>query len=123
MSHSISGTNNISHKDNATAIAKGIHQILDDLHGKMPDAKVLLLSVLPRATEVMDTEVQEINKLISRFADNKRIHYLDLAIHFEISLAHEKEELFNADHLHLSVKGYEMWYKVMEPSFAKLLAE
>ena len=62
-------------------------------------------SVLPRQPENTDKIVHEINTLIQKFADQKRVHYLDLAIHFETSLGHEKAELFVADHVHLSTKG------------------
>lgn len=115
-----SGTNNIG-SNSAADIAKGIHAILDDIHQKMPDAKVLLLSVLPRQPANLDTIVHDINKIISRFADHHRVHYLDLAVHFEVKLGEEHAELFVPDHVHLSEKGYEMWYKVMEPSFKKLI--
>ena len=115
------GTNNITGHNSAVDIAKGIHAILDALHAKMPEAKVLLLSVLPRQPANTDKIVHDLNSIISRFADHTRLHYLDLAVHFELSLGHEKAELFVPDHLHLSAKGYEMWYKVMEPTFKKLI--
>ena len=119
VSHS--GTNNIK-VNSAADIAKGVHAILDTLHTKMPEAKVLLLSVLPKQPEKTDQIVHDINKIISRFADHTRVHYLDLAVHFEISLGHEKAELYVPDHVHLTAKGYELWHKVMEPSFKKLIA-
>src|SRR5699024_9721857 len=114
------GTNNIG-TNPAADIAKGIHAILEALHAKMPEAKVLLLSVLPRQPAKTDQIVHDLNSIISRFADNTRVHYFDLAVHFEYSLGHEKAELFVPDHVHLTAKGYEMWYKVMEPTFKKLI--
>ncbi|KAJ6222321.1 hypothetical protein RDWZM_000866 [Blomia tropicalis] len=115
------GTNNIrlhSSKD----IAKGIHAILDALYSKMPNAKVLLLSVLPRQPENIDSIVHDINKSISQYADNKRVFWLDLTTNFEVTLGLEKAELFLPDHVHLTEKGYQMWQKVMEPTFSKLIA-
>ena len=115
------GTNNVSHKDNATAIAKGVITILDSLHSKLPNAKILLLSVLPRADVRYDTEIHELNKLISRFADNARVYWFDLAIYFETSLAHVIAELYEFDQIHLSLKGYTLWHEKMEPIFSQLI--
>lgn len=110
----------MSGADTPADTAKGVHAILDSLHKKFPTAKVLLISILPRAGEKLDTKVHDTNALIARFADNIRVHYLDLAVHFEISLGVEVVELFVADHVHLTAKGYELWYKTMEASFVQL---
>ena len=117
----IIGTENLSINDKPADIAKGVKAILDVLRQKIPHAAILMLSVLPRNTVPLDTAVHQLNSLIAAFADNKSIHYLDLGAHFETSLAHEKKELYLGDQLHLSEKGYEMWHKVMEPSFAMLI--
>ena len=87
----------------------------------MPDAKVLLLSVLPRANVKYDVEIHELNKLIARFADQTRVHWFDLAVYFETSVAHVLAELYELDKIHLSLKGYQLWYEKMEPLFSKLL--
>src|SRR5699024_1613080 len=115
------GTNNLSINDKPADIAKGVKAILDALHQKIPHTAILMLSVLPRNTIALDTAVHLLHSQIAAFADTKLIHYLDLGAHFETSLAHEKKELYLGDQLHLSEKGYEMWHKVMEPSFAKLI--
>ena len=116
------GTNNLSINDKPSDVAKGVKAIIDGLGQKMPHTSILILSVLPRNTVPLDTAVHELNKQVATFADHKTIHYLDLASHFETGLAKEKAELFSSDQLHLSHQGYVMWQKVMEPSFAKLLA-
>lgn len=90
------------------------------LSEKVPHSKVLLLSVLPRNTVHLDTEVHETNKLISKFGDNKTVFYHDMTSTFETGLAKEIDKLYIGDHLHLSASGYEAWYKAMEPMFTKL---
>ena len=115
------GINNVCHKDNVTAIGKGVSTILDSVHSAMPNAQVLLLSVLPRATVKYDLEIDQLNKLIARFADHTRVHWLDLAVYFETSLEHEIAELYEPDQIHLSLKGYQLWHHKMEPLFSRLL--
>lgn len=117
------GTNNVSHKDNATNILKGVQAVLDSIHTKMPSAKVLLVSVLPRATVKYDTEIHELNPLLVQLAKHHQtfVHWFDLGVHFETSLAHVKAELYEHDQIHLSLKGYTLWQQKMEPIFSKLI--
>ncbi len=115
------GTNNVSHKDNATNIVKGVKAILDSLHSKMPKAKVLLMSVLPRANVKYDTEIHQLNGLLSSLANQSTVFWFDLGVHFESSLAHVKAELYESDQIHLSLKGYTLWQQKMEPIFSKLI--
>ena len=97
-----------------------MQEILHQLHAKMPHTRVLLLSVFPRGGS-HDSDVHQINQLISKFEDHKQVFYLDMTSHFEESLQHLKTDLYVPDHLHLSRKGYEVWQQAMEPLFAKLL--
>jgi len=115
------GTNNLGGSTGGE-IALGIWTILEQIHVRFPQAQVLLLSVLPRNSIPADTKVHEINGQISKYADNKKVFYLDLTTHFETKLATEKAELYVPDGVHLSAAGYEEWYKTMEPLFVKLLA-
>jgi len=87
----------------------------------MPSTKVLLLGILPRAGN-LETEVQAINALISKFADDKKVWYLDMSSHFQDSPGKEKPGLY-VDTVHLTKAGYQVWYETMEPLLKKLLGE
>lgn len=115
------GTNNVSHKDNATAIAKGVSTILEEIHLKMPKSKVLLLSVLPRGTVKYDYEITELNLKLHRLADQTRVFWFDLAVHFEITPTSVISELYEPDLIHLSTKGYELFHDKLEATFVRLM--
>ena len=93
--------------------------ILEQLHYKMPHAKILLLSVFPRGSH--NSDVHNINHEISKFEDRKVVFYLDMTSHFETSSTQLKTDLYVPDHVHLTAKGYQVWYEAMETLFAQLI--
>lgn len=115
------GTNNIGANTNPD-IAKGVKAIIDKLYTKMPSTHILLLSVLPRNTAQTDQLVHDLNTQLKGFADGQKTTFLDLMADFETGVGKQKLDLYQQDQLHLVAKGYETWYKAMEPAFAKLIA-
>ena len=82
------GTNNVGPKppeggDEALVrdVARGIKACLDVMRRKAPGAKILLVGITPRNTDgstaVMPT-INRINRRIARFADGRRVKFLDL---------------------------------------------
>ena len=102
-------------------IAHGIKEILTELKAKMPNAKILLLGILPRTPANLDTKVHKTNSIIAKDADDTTIFYLDMASHFEDANNVEVPGLY-VEGLHLTAKGYQVWYETMEPLFSKLIA-
>lgn len=102
-------------------IAHGIKEIINRLFVKMPDTKVLLLGILPRNGTV-ETQVQAINGLIAKFADNKKVFYLDMSDNFQDSPGKQKVGLFNGT-VHPTKEGYQVWYETMEPVLKMLYSQ
>ena len=120
------GTNNTGHrKDNPDETAAGIKAILDRLGKKLPNTKVLLLAIFPRGASAND-ELRRINDAInervSKFADNKRVFYLDIGGKF-LNEDGTLPKSIMPDLLHPNTKGYEIWAEAMEPILARLLGE
>lgn len=105
-------------------VAKGIKAILDLCQKKAPNAKIILTSIFPRNDniEVMPT-INAINKKISKFADGKRIKFVDVSK----KTADKKGKLFDgitvSDKLHLDVKGYQVWADAIKPQLKKWLGK
>jgi len=103
-------------------VAKGIKAILDLCRQKAPKAKIILTSIFPRNDnmEVMST-ISAINKKISKFADGKRIKFVDVSK----KTADKNGKLFDgitvSDKLHLDVKGYQVWADAIKPHLKKWL--
>ncbi len=120
------GTNNTGHRmDPAEDTSLGIQFILSELKERLPKTKVLLLAVFPRDADSKGKHRMrndEINERIEKFADNKRVFFLDISDKFlEDNGVLPKSVM--ADLLHPGAKGYEIWAQAMEPMIKKLMGE
>jgi lysophospholipase L1-like esterase len=125
----LAGTNNVgktvlTEGDDATVadIVNGIRAVLNTLRAKAPAATIILTAIFPRNDNiaVMPT-IDRINQGIARFADGKSIRFLDI----NKKLAGKDGKLFtgtmNADGLHPTIQGYEVWADALKPLFTELL--
>jgi beta-glucosidase len=60
--------------------------------------------------------------MISDYADNQNVFYLDINKKFLDQQGNLRQELI-PDLLHLNEKGYQIWAEAMEPMMRKLLNE
>jgi lysophospholipase L1-like esterase len=120
------GTNNTGHQGRPSKEHGGVvytSTILDILGKKLPEAKVLMLGIFPRgATEDDMLRQQNVatNNLISGFANNERVHYLDIGNTFLQPGGTLPKEIM-PDLLHLNAKGYEMWANAIEGKVKELM--
>jgi lysophospholipase L1-like esterase len=124
----LAGTNNVGRTNppdgdaaKVEDITKGIKAILDVMQAKAPRATILLMGIFPRNDNiaVMPT-INRINANISKFADGKKIRYLNI----NDKLADKDGKLFDGmmgDGLHPSLKGYQVWADGLKPIFTELL--
>ena len=120
----LAGTNNIGRTPAAAApteVPKGIKAILDVFHQKAPNATVILTAIFPRNDgEAANAVIDRINAEIQRFADGKRVRWLN--VNDRLADAHGRfRDGMSADQLHLSVQGYEVWAAGLKPILTELL--
>ena len=119
------GTNNCWGKQPPPAedVAAGVKKILDLIQSKQPQAKILLLSILPTGKKPQTgLELRAaINKLISKFAGGP-VHYMDIADKFVGPDAKISQEVMK-DYLHLTPKGYEIWSEAIKDKVKELMGE
>lgn len=117
------GTNNTG-KNSAPDIAGAIRAICDLIHRKQPQAKILLLGILPRSAkpDASRAKIAEINQLISKYDGQGGVTYLDVGGKFISADGTISRELMY-DFLHPTAKGYELLAGSIEPTLAKLLGE
>ena len=113
------GSNN--RHDKPADVVHGLRAINQALLKKLPSVRIILLSIFPRSEDAH--QVGEINKLLEHEGDNKSVFFLDVTKHFETSPGHLNTSLYQLDHLHLTLAGYQVWYEAMEPLFSKLLTK
>ena len=125
----LAGTNNVGNKSpqgdidsKAEDVARGIKAILDVCRQKAPNAVILLMGIFPRNDNMAVMPViNEINKKIAKFADSKKIRFLNI----NKKMVDKNGKLFEGvtvpDGLHLDIKGYQIWADALKPVFKKLL--
>lgn len=108
----LAGTNNLSAGASPEDVARGIRAILDTMREKAPGATILLMGITPRPG--FNAQIEETNRRIARFADGRRIRYLN------INAQLEDPSMFT-DGLHLSLRGYQVWADALKPPLTELL--
>ena len=115
------GTNNTSN-NTAAEIAEGIGAVVLELQKNFPNAKILLLGIFPRSTpnDPVRTTIAEINSIISRLHDGKRVYYLDIGAKFLDAEGNIPKDIMS-DALHPGPKGYEIWAEAVKEPLADLM--
>jgi lysophospholipase L1-like esterase len=104
------GTNNMWSKDPDPAqAAAGVKAVIDLIQAKQPEAKILLLSILPTGEKPNPGREKraEVNKLISKFAGGS-VEYMDIWDKYLEADGTISKEVMH-DFLHLAPKGYDIW--------------
>jgi cephalosporin-C deacetylase-like acetyl esterase/lysophospholipase L1-like esterase len=125
----MAGTNNVGSAgplkwNDATAadVANGVRAILDICRKKAPGARIVLMGVTPRNDDMsMMPVINAINGRLAKLADGRHVRYIDI----NDKLADAKGTLYdgmtNPDHLHLAVKGYQVWADTLKPLLTEWL--
>lgn len=104
------GTNNMWSKEPDPAqAAAGVKAVIDLIQSKQPQAKILLMSILPTGDKPNPGREKraEVNKLISKFAGGK-VEYMDIWDKYLEADGTISKEVMH-DYLHLAPKGYDIW--------------
>lgn len=119
------GTNNTGERleDPALTIA-GIQANLAEIRKRQPQAKVLLLALLPRDEKpdgLLRRHNARINALLPALADGRQVVFLDIGPQLTRPDGSLSRDLL-PDFLHLSPQGYDLWARSLEASLTPLLA-
>lgn len=125
----LAGTNNIGNKSpegdadpRVDDVTRGIRVILDVLRRKAPGATIVLMGIFPRNDNMSVMPIiNEINSRISKFADGKKVRYVNI----NDRIADKDGKLFDRmaikDGLHLDLKAYQVWADALKPILTELL--
>jgi lysophospholipase L1-like esterase len=115
------GTNDISHEP-SVEIASGIFATVSEVRVRYPNAKIILLSVMPRyGKSPDDAQIVEVNDLLAR-CNAGRYYFLDQWAAFsdgEGNLSHDLSD----DGLHPNDRGYRLMGKNILTAIAALGAQ
>jgi len=116
------GTNNAGAGDQPEWTAAGVAKIVETVHEKLPDTKVLLLGIFPRDKKDSPKRkfVTAVNEIISKLGDDKKTFYLDIGDKF-LDENGEISPKIMGDGLHPGPKGYDIWFDAMKPKLDELM--
>jgi lysophospholipase L1-like esterase len=123
----LAGTNNVGAepRDEPTSagIARGIKAILDVCRQKAPDATIILTAIFPRDDNLaVIPTIARINAQLATFADGTHIRFLDLTSRLTDANGKPLDGMLNErDHLHPTLKAYQIWADALKPIFRELL--
>jgi lysophospholipase L1-like esterase len=104
-------------------ITRGLTAILNICREKAPQATIILTAIFPRNDNMaVMPNIDQINANIARLADGRKVRYLDV----NGKLADRDGRLFDGmmnerDHLHPTLRGYQVWADGLTPLFRELL--
>src|SRR5207247_1662112 len=77
------GTNNTG-LDSAEGIANGVTKIVETIHAKSPETKVLLLAIFPRGEKPNPAreKIAEVNAIIAKLEDDRKVFMMDIGSKF-----------------------------------------
>lgn len=111
------GTNDLAWRRSAEHVVRNIETILVTLRKELPEARILVQSVLPRGHEFAD-QIRDINRHLWQFAPTVHAAWLDLWP----AMALEDGELnpaYTDDRLHLNAEGYRAWLNELVPGLER----
>ena len=123
----LAGINNVGAQPGDDAkvedITRGLKAVLGICQKKAPNATIILTGIFPRNDNMaVIPTINKINDNLARFADGKKVRYLNV----NDRLANKDGKLFDGmmnarDKLHPTVKGYQVWADGLKPIFTELL--
>lgn len=112
------GTNDLAWRRSVEHIVRNIETILVTIRRDLPDARILVQSVLPRGNEFAD-QIRDVNRHIWQFAPTVRAQYLDLWPALALPDG-ELDPSYSEDRLHLNEEGYLAWLNELRPALETL---
>jgi len=117
------GTNNLGPNTAAETIV-GEKAVVDDLHKRFPDAKILIVGIFPRGkpTDPVRKDVATVNDALAKLADDKSIYYIDISKAY-LNADGTVNDGMKKDMLHPSAKGYQIWADSTRDILDKLIKD
>lgn len=115
------GTNDLTEGTRLATISENIGKIIGEFKKISPNARIVVVGVLPRGRteqESYQNQIKLLNQSLAKLDNGTDIRYLDFGA--ELLTDKKVSEEMLPDFLHLSDKGYEIWAKGLQPLLSDL---
>jgi lysophospholipase L1-like esterase len=125
----LAGTNNIANtaaegdaEAEVTDVTQGLEAIVQTMEAQVPGATIVVTGIFPGNDNMaVMSVIDRINVRLSKLADGNKIRYLDVNNKLADTDGKLFEGMMNADKLHPTIKGYQVWADALRPIFTELL--
>ena len=121
------GNNNLDMGYSVDEAVAGVGAVLADIHKRLPETKVLLVSLLPRGADPEDPKVADMrakikrgNVALAKFDNGDTVRYTDFGGRFLDDQGVIRYGMMN-DATHPTAKGYAIWAAAMDPLLAEMM--
>jgi lysophospholipase L1-like esterase len=106
---------NTSNLEKADEFLKNCHDFIDTIHQAQPDTRIYFLSPKPSISRWKHRATYEKARagLKEIAGQNPKVTYIDIATPMLGSDGTPQKDIFLRDNLHMNLKGYEIWTKVI----------
>jgi len=118
------GTNDLAYGRSPARTADGIRANLEVLRRRLPEARILLVGLLPREevpSAPLRIEVARVNELIRNCADDQNVFYAEIG---DVLLASDGllSAAISPDQLHFTARGYALLAASLAPELDRVLS-
>ncbi len=126
----LAGTNNVGNLSvpgdagtRADDVTRGLEAIIGAIQAKAPAATIIVMGIFPRNDNMaLGPIIDRVNANLSRFADGRKVHYLNINDKLAGGDGRLLDGMMNArDKLHPTAKGYQVWADALKPVLTNLL--
>lgn len=117
----MTGTNNIAMEDYGFLLT--YDKIIIQLQDNYQQAAIVMSSLLPMELYFLGDAVPRVNKKLTAIARHRKVVFLDLYPKFLGENSRPINDLYEADGVHLSPKGYETWARALEDTVFRSLGQ
>ncbi len=117
------GGNDIAGQTPPERVKHNFTEFVRKVHTTLPDTPIVFISIKASGARwPLWPKMQHANSLISQYiAQNKNLHYLDLAAPLLDKYGRPDDKLFLEDKLHLNQKGYDIWTNLLKTKLTEIL--
>ncbi len=126
------GTNNSGYHTADEIIAANT-RIVEQIHAKIPETKVLLLGIFPRGPRNFDANgvpgddgiarmavINKVNQVLAGLDNGDTVRFLDIgSVFLDEGGSIPEERMY--DQLHLTPLGYQLWAEAMQPLLSEMM--
>ncbi|HEX6462894.1 MAG TPA: GDSL-type esterase/lipase family protein, partial [Vicinamibacterales bacterium] len=122
----LAGTNNIGGTPGDAAkiadITRGLKAIVSTCRAKAPSATIVLTGIFPRNDNLaVMPEIDRVNASLAAMADGTKTRYLNINDKLADGHGWLFDGMMNSDHLHPTVRAYQIWADALKPIFTEIL--